>query len=206
MKKTLVGLCIVAALAGVSGAACAADNGWYVLGGAGQTTSFNDKSTLDSAVTAAGGIGFSSSYSKPTVYKLQAGYQIDKNWAVEGGYLGSTNATYSAAGGNLAGPVTASAKISGWNLTGVGILPVANQFSLLGKLGVAGIRNSVTAAGPGGAIAASGSKTDFTYGIGAQYDFTNAVFARLNLDSYKVGSSTSATRNTVWTIDVGYKF
>ncbi|MDD5383328.1 MAG: porin family protein [Gallionella sp.] len=206
MKKVLAGLCVAATMLGVSGAAFAGDDGWYVLGGAGQTTGSGDKSSMDSALIAAGATGFSSSLSKPTVYKLQAGYQINKNFAVEGGYLGSNNETYTATGGNLAGPVTVSASITGWNLTAVGILPLANQFSLLGKLGVADIRVSGTVTGPGGAIGASGSKTDLTYGIGAKYDFTNAVFARFDVDSYKVGSSASSSRNTVWMIDVGYKF
>ena len=196
--------------------AFAADDGWYILGGAGKPTGSGDKAVIDSAVTSAGVTGFSSSLSTPTVYKLQAGYQINKNFAVEGGYLGSTNETYSATGGTFAGPpaipmnLSATAKISGWNLTAVGIFPVANQFSLLGKLGLASIRDSATVTASSGAVAASastsGTKTDFTYGIGAQYDFTDAIFARLNLDSYKIGSTTSSSRNTIWTIDVGYKF
>lgn len=206
MKKAIAGLFVAATMAGISGAALAGDEGWYVLGGAGQLTSNNDKQILDNALTAAGGTGFSSSLSDPTVYKLQVGYQINKNFAVEGGYLGSNNETYTASGGNLVGPVSASASASGWNLTAVGILPIANQFSLLGKLGVADIRLSGTVTGPGGTASASGTKTDLTYGLGAKYDFTNAVFGRFDLDSYKTGSSTSSSRNTVWTLGVGYKF
>lgn len=206
MKKAMAGLCVAVTMAGIPGAAFAGDNGWYVLGAVGQTTSNNGKTTLDSALTAGGATGFLSSYSEPTFYKLQAGYQINNNFAVEGGYIGSNNATYTASGGNLAGPVTASGSLTGWNLTAVGILPLANQFSLLGKLGVADISSSATATGPGGTFSAGGSKTDLTYGIGAQYDFTNAIFARLDFDSYKAGSSTSSTRNTVWALGVGYKF
>lgn len=206
MKKVLAGLCVTGVMMLVSGVACAADEGFYVLGGVGQLTGNNDKATLDSALISVGGVGFSSSLKKPTVYKLQAGYQINRNLAVEGGYIGSSNETYTATGGNLVGAVTATGKISGWNLTAVGILPVAEKFSLLGKLGVAGIKTSVSVTGPGGTVAVGGSRTDLTYGIGAQYYFTDAFFARLDLDSYKTGSSTSATRSTVWMVDVGYKF
>jgi len=206
MKKVLTGLCVAATMATVSGAALAADSGFYLLGAVGQTTSDNNKADLDSALTSVGAVGFSSSYSKPTVYKLQVGYQINENFAAEGGYVGSNNATYTASGGNLAGPISASASVSGWNLTAVGILPIANQFSLLGKLGVADIRSGGSVTGPGGTASASGSKTDLTYGLGAQYNFTNAVFGRFELDSYKTGSSTSSSRSTVWTVGVGYKF
>ncbi|MBI2286617.1 MAG: outer membrane beta-barrel protein [Nitrosomonadales bacterium] len=206
MKKVLAGLCVAATMATVSGAALAADSGFYLLGAAGQTTSDSNKTDLDSALTSVGAVGFSSSYSKPTVYKLQVGYQINENFAAEGGYVGSNDATYTATGGNLAGTVSASGSVSGWNLTAVGILPVANQFSLLGKLGVADIRSGASVTGPGGTASASGSKTDLTYGLGAQYNFTNAVFGRFELDSYKTGSSTSSSRSTVWTLGVGYKF
>ncbi|MDE2118425.1 MAG: porin family protein, partial [Betaproteobacteria bacterium] len=205
MKKIALAVLAIAGLAGAS-TAFASDDGWYVLVGAGQPTGNSDQSLLDNALIAGGARGFSSSLSKPTVYKLQAGYQINKNFAVEGGYLGSNNETYTATGGNLAGPVTASGNVTGWNLTAVGILPIANQFSLLGKLGVATIRDSATATGPGGTFSASGTKTDATYGLGAKYDFTNAVFVRLDVDSINVGSSASSSRSTVWTIDLGYKF
>lgn len=206
MKKVMAGLCVAATMAGISGAALADNSKFYVLGAAGQTTSDNGKTTIDNALTSVGGVGFSSAYSKPTVYKLQVGYQINENFAAEGGYVGSNNATYTATGGNLAGPISASGSVSGWNLTAVGILPIANQFSLLGKLGIADIQSDASVTGPGGSASASGSKTDLTYGLGAQYDFTNAVFGRFELDSYKTGSSTSSSRNTVWTLGVGYKF
>lgn len=160
MKKAIAGLCVAVTMVGVSGAALAGNSGFYVLGAAGQTTSDNGKATIDNALTSVGGVGFSSAYSKPTVYKLQVGYQINENFAAEGGYVGSNNATYTATGGNLAGPISASGSVSGWNLTAVGRLPLGNQFSLLGKLGVADIRAGASVTGPGGTVSASGSKSD----------------------------------------------
>lgn len=206
MKKIMAGLCVAAAMAGVSGTAMAENGKFYILGAAGQITNDSSKTEMDSLLTSVGGIGFASSYSKPTVYKLQVGYQINENFAAEGGYIGSNKATYSASGGNLAGPISASASVSGWSLTAVGILPIASQFSLLGKLGVAALRTGANITGPGGTASTSGSKTDLTYGVGAKYDFTNAIFGRLDLDSYKMGSSTASSRGTVWTLGVGYKF
>jgi len=205
MKKITLAVIAIASVAATS-TVFAADEGWYMLGGVGQTTSSNDKSTLDSTLTSIGAHGFSSSLNKPTVYNLQAGYQLNKNLAFEGGYIGSTNENYSANGGNLSGAVTATAKVDGWNLVAVGILPLSDQFSLLGKLGVASIHDSITLAGQGGSISVSGTKTDLTYGVGAQFNFTSATFARFDLDSYNIGDSTSASRSTVWTVNVGYKF
>lgn len=210
MKKITLAVMTIAGLVGVSTAFAAdnvvGDSGWYALGAVGQATGNNAKSTLDNALTSAGNTGYSSSMNKPTAYKLQAGYQINKNLAVEGGYIATTHTTYIATGGNLAGPVAASGHVTGWNLTAVGILPLANQFSLLGKLGVAHIRDSASLVGTGVLIPAAGYKNDFMYGVGAKYDFTNAVFGRFDWDSYKVGSSASSSRSNVWTIGAGYKF
>ncbi|MGA7750159.1 MAG: porin family protein [Gallionella sp.] len=205
MKSITLAIMAIAGLAGAT-TAFAGENGWYVFGAAGQTTGNNDQSTLDNALTSVGAAGFSSSLSKPTVYNLDVGYQVNKNFAIEGGYIGSTNETYTASGGNLVGPVSATANIKGWTLAAVGILPLPNQFSLLGKLGVAGIKDSATVSGPGGSASVDGTKTDATYGLGAEYDFTNAVLVRLDWDSYNVGDSSSSSRGGVWTVGIGYKF
>ena len=207
MRKLLT-LCVAAAFASGSGAVFAADSGFYMLGGAGQNTSSNssDQTLLNNALTSAGGTGFTSTINQPTVYNLMAGYKINKNFAVEGGYIKGANENYTATGGNLAGPVSATAKVDGWDVTAVGIWPVADQVSLLGKLGVADAHISGSVTGPGGSVSVSGSQTDFTYGIGAQYDFTSSVFGRLDFDSYNVGTSSSSNRITIWTINLGYMF
>jgi OOP family OmpA-OmpF porin len=205
MKKFTLAIIAITSLAGAT-TAFASEDGWYLFGAVGQTTGSGVKPMLDYQLTSAGKNGFSSGLSTPTVYNLYVGYQINKNVAFEGSYIGSTNETYHATGGNLAGPVTASAKISGWTLTAVGMLPLANQFSLLGKLGVADIQVTAAVTGLGNNTYISGIKTDITYGVGTKYDFNNVVSMRLDLDSYNIGSSFSSSRCSVWTVGVGYKF
>ncbi len=206
MKKITLAAVVIASLVG-SSASFAGGTGWYALGSVGQTTSNNsDKAQLDSVITGLGGVGFSSSLSTPTAYRLQAGYQVNDNFAVEGGYLGLTNSSYSASGGNIIGSITASGKADGWNLTAVGIVPVAEQFSLLGKLGAANISTTATVTAGGASLSTSGSKTDLTYGIGAKYDINKAVFARFDLDNFKGGANGSYSRKTIWTFGLGYNF
>lgn len=213
---------IALALMTAAGLVCATtvfadDEGWYVYGAVGQTTGNSDQSTLDNALTSVGAVGFSSSLSTPTIYNLDVGYQVSKYFAVEGGYLGATSENYNAAGGNLLDPVTASAKVTGWTLVAVGILPLDDQFnfmglplpdrfSLLGKIGVAGIKDTATVTGPNGTASVDGTKNDLTYGIGLKYDFDDATSMRLCLDSYSVGASTASSRSSVWTVGIGYKF
>ena len=206
MNRIKLRVVAAAALVSFSGVAFAGDQGWYLFGSVGQTTDTNDKSILDDALTSAGASGFSSSLKKPTVYGLEVGYQVDKNFAIEGGYIGSNNEDYNASGGTLAGPVSASAHVDGWDLKAVGILPLADQFSLLGKLGVAHVHESYNITGPGSSLSGNGSKTSATYGIGAKYNFNNAVSVRIDVDSYNVGSAASYSRTSVWTIGLVYNF
>jgi OOP family OmpA-OmpF porin len=206
MKKITFAVMTIAGLIGAS-PVFAADPGWYLLGGVGQTTGGDGgQSSVDNSLTSAGATGFSSNMDTPTLYKLEAGYQFNRNWALEGGYLGSSNTNYSALGGNLNGAATSSASFGGWNVTGVGILPLGSGFSLLGKLGVANMQESANVQGGGFSTSTNGSKTDATYGIGIKYDFSNAVFVRADLDSYNIGNSNASSRSTVGMIDIGYKF
>lgn len=209
MKKFTFVAVTMAGLAGLIGAspAFAADQGWYLLGGAGQATGGDSgQSSIDNALTSAGANGYSSNLNTPALYKLEVGFQLDRNWALEGGYLGSSNSNYSALGGNLFGAATSSASFGGWNLTGVGILPLGSGFSLLGKLGVANMQESANVQGGGYSFSTGGSKTDATYGLGIKYDFGNGVFLRADLDSYNIGNSNTSSRSTVSMIDIGYKF
>ncbi|HEY0665889.1 MAG TPA: outer membrane beta-barrel protein, partial [Gallionella sp.] len=161
---------------------------------------------LDDQLTFEGKNGFSSSLSTPVIYKLNLGYQINNELALEGGFIGSTSATYSASGGNLTDPITAQARLSGWTFVAVGMMPLANQFSVLGKLGMADIQVTAAVTGFGYNTYLSGIKSDITYGVGAKYDLTDTLTMRLDLDSYNVGSFASSSRCSIWTVGVGYKY
>jgi len=203
MKKALLALAIATTLATPS--AFASDSGWYLLGGYGGATSNTDQATLDNSLTSAGGKGFTSSLTNPSVYGLGVGYKVKENVAIEGGYIGSTNETYNASGGNLiAAGVSATATVTGEYVSVVGFYPATDKFSLLGKLGVASITDNMSVTTTT-TTSLAGSKADLTYGIGAQYEFTDAFFGRFQIDSYNIGTSTSATRTNVWEFAVGYR-
>ncbi len=205
MKKITLAVMAIASLVGAA-AASASEDGWYGLVGAGQASGSNARSTVDDALLGAGASGFSSSMSNPSVGRLEVGYLVNRNWAVEGGYLGSKTENYAASGGSLVGGASTSVSIKGWNLVAVGILPIANEFSLLARLGVADMEEKATPTGANISASLNSYKSDVTYGIGAQYTFPNAVFLRADVDSYQIGNSNFSNHNTVWTIDLGYKF
>ena len=97
-----------------------------------------------------------------TAFKLYAGYQFHRHVAVEGGW-----AQLFDKGGS---------EVTSLEVVAVGILPLANQFSLLGKLGFASVDVDTPLGGD--------TKTELTYGIGAQYDVTPKIGARVQWQRY----------------------
>lgn len=97
-----------------------------------------------------------------TAFKLYAGYKFHPNVAVEGGWASLFDK----------GGVEATAL----EVVAVGMLPLAPQFSLLGKLGFASIDVDSPAGGD--------TKTELTYGIGAQYDVTPKIGLRAQWQRY----------------------
>jgi OOP family OmpA-OmpF porin len=95
-----------------------------------------------------------------TGFKIFGGYQFHKNIAAELGY----GLLFDKSG----------VEVKALEATAVGVFPLANQFSLYGKLGIANVD-----ANPGS------DKTELTWGIGGQYDFTRNLGARLQWQRYE---------------------
>src|SRR2546421_1345522 len=108
-----------------------------------------------------------------TAFRLFGGYQVNRNFAAELGYadLGKVKAT--------AGAVNADIKASAWDLSAIGSFPVANQFSLFGRLGL-----FVSEAKLGGTSSGKKTTNGLTFGLGAQYDFNRNIGVRAEWQRY----------------------
>ena len=80
-----------------------------------------------------------------------------------------------------------------------GSLPVADKLNLFGRIGYT--RARIKASSSGTSIADSDS--GFSYGVGAQYDFTDKVYGMVDYMSFYDRNGTTITGPTV---GVGYKF
>jgi OOP family OmpA-OmpF porin len=105
-----------------------------------------------------------------TAWKISGGYQLNRNFSVE---LGYTNL-----GEVSVGPVEVEA--TAWEVIGVGKLPVANQLSVYGLIGIAMVEAEASFMG----ISASDDSTELTFGVGAQYDFSRNVGLRAQWQRY----------------------
>lgn len=182
MKKIAA---VVLLSAAVSAPVFAADEGFY----AGVTLG-NGKPNV---TTGAAALSKSSSF----VYGGLAGYQYNRNLAVEVQFTGAGKAT------DVAGNTV---KADALSLTAVGLLPLTDSFELLGKLGVASAKTTASA----GSTNQGASRTGLTYGVGAQYNVSQNLGLRVVWDRYAVataiaGVKTNANAN-VMTVGAVYKF
>ena len=183
--KTEARKCLARVLfAGLLGAAMAAsspaalaqapgDMGWYVGASLGQT-----EVNLDCTGTTA-------CDDKDSSWKIFAGYQFVRNFALEFGYtdLGEVTASTPAIG--IIPPASVAIESTVWELVAVGMLPLAERFSLYGKLGLYRADTDIEVNFVSlGSVTDSDSNTDLTFGIGVRFDITPRLGVRLEWQRY----------------------
>lgn len=151
-------IAVTSALLIASSAAFAAQPNTFYAGGDVGKTKVDDVSKRD---TSLGGF---------------VGYNFHENFAVEAGYRRLADFDI-AVGTPAIGFADGSAKVDQTHLSLVGSLPVAQNLSLYGRLGVNHLEAKVKAAGYSG----KDSTTKALYGVGLSYAFTPAVSARLEV-------------------------
>ena len=173
----IFGLASAMIFAGSASAQAVGEAGWYVGASPGQAQVDVDCS------------GTTSCDDKDSTWKIFGGYQINRNFSVEVGYsdLGAVTAStpsfvvppFVIPAANLKVESTA------WELVGIGSLPLAERFSIFGKLGLYyGETDSSVDFGALGAVSESDSTTDFTLGVGVRYDFTRNFGLRAEWQRY----------------------
>jgi len=168
---------------------------------------------IDGAIANMGVVGAASISTQDTGGGLNLGYRFGKSFALEAGYVdlgkyGFTSFTTSPAVDTLQGVYKAHA----YSLSGVGILPMNNKWSLFAKVGYARTATDLSANSVSGATAlarASGQGSGVLIGAGATYDLARNWFGKAELDRYQhVGdpSSTGQANINVFSLGMGLRF
>ncbi len=181
MKKTLA-----AALLSITVATPAfAESGFYIGGTLGRAGISN--------------FGAALTKSSDTVYGGLVGYQFNPNFGLEAQYTGAGK--FSTA--------TMSGKSDIFTLDAVGTVPLADNFSLYGKLGMGSSKSKISDS----TLTYQGvSRTAATYGLGVQYAATPELGIRFGWDRYGSAVKTAATgaktnfNSNVWSAGVVYAF
>lgn len=168
---------VLAAVVAVSGLAAlpARAEGLYVGGNLG-------KPYFDDAVNGIGGTG------DGLAGKLYGGYQFTPNFALEAGgaHLGKIE--------DNAGRVTGRAAF----VDAVGTLPLARDFSLIGRVGVAHVNYDTSLGDDNG--------TGVKVGAGLQYDISSSTAVRAEWERYHVDVFGSKPDTDQFTVGVRYAF
>ena len=187
------------------------DTGWYGGLNVGQSRAKIDDPRIRAQLL---GQGLTSSIvddDRDTGYKFFGGYQINKNFALEGGYfrLGTFGFTATTV---PPGTLVGTSKYQGLNFDAVGILPITEKFSAFGRIGVAYTEAkdnfTRTLAVPFPLIPSPSKRAaNYKFGLGLQYAFTESLGARLEAERYRVDDAVG-NKGDIDLISVGliYRF
>jgi OOP family OmpA-OmpF porin len=205
----------LAALAALSAPlAMAQDNtGWYGGADVGRSAAKIDDARISSGLQGQGlGMTSISDRDRATGYKVFGGYQLNRNFAVEAGYFDLGRFGYTAST-SPTGSLTGDIRVKGLNLDLVGILPITDKLSALGRLGVTSARTTGSFSATGAASLPyananpSQRATNYKMGAGLMYDFTDNLAMRLEGERYRINDAVS-NRGHVDMLSVGliYRF
>ncbi|MES2386140.1 MAG: outer membrane beta-barrel protein [Pseudomonadota bacterium] len=188
-----LGLIALAVLGTVSSSwAIAQDEttGPYIGGNVGRTRADFDNGSINRTLAGQGlTVRSTTEDNSGTGYKLFGGYQLNRNFAVEGGYfdLGKSSYTFNT---TPVGTFNGQTRVRGLNLDLVGMLPVTDRFSVLGRIGAAYAQSRANFSSTG-AVAANTTNprrndTNLKVGLGMQYAITEALAVRAELERYRI--------------------
>lgn len=175
------------------------DMGWYIGGSFGKS-----EADVDCA-------GTTSCDDSDTAWKIFAGYQINRNFAVEAGYgsLGEVKLS-TPAFVFLGTPIPAAdvkIETTAWEVVGIGSFPIADRFSLYGKVGLYGADTDIDVNFPGlGSAGDSDDNIDLTFGFGARFDVTRNFGIRAEWQRYSDVKASDFGKSDVDVMSVGIVF
>jgi len=119
----------------------------------------------------------------PTVstWRGFAGYQINENVGIEGGYISLGEARVSTIGGHYF-----EARVTGLELTPIGFLPIVRAFSVFAKAGLVFWHSDISYRFASGSGTKKESGNDLSLSIGARYDFSEMFGARAEYSLYDI--------------------
>ena len=144
-------------------------------------------------------------------WRVHLGYQINENFGVEGGYGGlgryRLRTLVTAPGSSFGGGEWKVDDV--WTAALVGTLPLGNQFSAFGQVGLAYANVSLNGATPvaGGFVSRTSNETTPLLGLGLKYDITKTVAVRAEWQRYQnVGSAGTTGESNINNYSLGMQF
>jgi OOP family OmpA-OmpF porin len=188
-----LGLLTLAAIA--APLAAAQGTGWYGGASIGRSAATIDDERITGGLRAQGLVTKSiSDRDHDTAYKLFGGYQFNRNIAVEGGFFDLGKFGYTATT-TPPGTLNGDIRLKGLNLDLVGTLPLTGKLSALARVGVNSARAQDSFSATGAArvpytnASPSQRATNYKFGAGLAYDFTESLGMRVEAERYRINDA-----------------
>ncbi|MDP3137789.1 MAG: OmpA family protein [Burkholderiaceae bacterium] len=186
-------------------------SGWYAGGNIGRSAAAIDNPRIINNLLNSGlATTLMLNDDRDTAGKIFGGYQFNKNFALEAGYFDLGRFSF-AATTVPPGTLNGNIRLRGVNLDAVGILPLTERFSALGRIGLnyAQARDSFSGTGAVFVTNPSPSKrdTNLKVGVGLMYAFTESLALRLEAERYRINDAVG-NRGNVDLVSLGlvYRF
>lgn len=179
------------ALAGIASPCASAEHsGWYGGFSIGQARSDIDDVRITSGLLGGGFVTTSiTDNDRDLGYKIYGGYQFNHNFALESGYFDLGEFSFTT---NTLPPGTFSGniKLKGANFDLVGLLPITQNFSALGRIGVNYAQAKDHFSGTGAVVVPNPDRkkttASYKFGIGLQYALTDSLGLRAEAERYRI--------------------
>lgn len=201
-KFHLLALAAVAALiAAPAQAQSAASDSYYYLGiGGGQSRASADDGRVNQNLLGAGVAPLDiQHHGRHSAYKVFGGYQFNRYWGAELGFFKLGRYGFDATT-VPAGTLSGEYRVQGMNADLVGTLPLTENLSALGRVGVTYARTRAEFNGTGAVVVANPSASDreanAKVGLGLQYAIGSSLLLRGEVENFRV-SDTQGKHNQV---------
>jgi OOP family OmpA-OmpF porin len=201
MKKVLFAL--VASAAALAGTSAYAQSNTQDAAGTAYIGAGVVGSRYDFDTAGAGAVSGDNHSGTKAAGKIYGGYNIDQTWAVEAGYTDFGKRSYNYTQGGAAGGLNTDAH--SYYVAGKGTWPVARDFAVFGKLGVARNHNEVTTSGIA-SVSGSDNKTALYASVGGEYAINKNVKVSLEYENYGKNDIDTGRKASAITAGLRYNF
>ncbi|RZT05703.1 OmpA-OmpF porin, OOP family [Duganella sp. CF402] len=201
MKKILFAL--VASAAALGGTSAYAQSNTQDAAGTAYIGAGVVGSRYDFDTAGAGAVSGDNHSGTKAAGKIYGGYNIDQTWAVEAGYTDFGKRSYNYTQGGAAGGLNTDAH--SYYVAGKGTWPVARDFAVFGKLGVARNHNEVTTSGIA-SVSGSDNKTALYASVGGEYAINKNVKVSLEYENYGKNDIDTGRKAGAITAGLRYNF
>lgn len=146
-----------------------------------------------------------------TGYKLLLGYRFNPYLSIEGGYGDYGKANVDVNSRIPAATIKGDFETTAWLVDVVGTWPVADRFSVYGKVGMARweVKTNFTTSILNGPVLTGGEKEtgqDFKWALGAAYNFTKNLSLRLEYEQFEAGDSNKTGKGDISLLSLGLAY